>query len=797
MWEARITRRQFLGAAAALAGVATTGLFAALGRPGLKPTGSQSGDKGHWVPTCCFMCGGNTGILVRVEEGRAVKIEPNPDNPVGVCNVSTDFPAFKEKGAALCPKGNAGLMALYDPDRIKRPLKRTNPRKGRDEDPGWREIAWEQALDEITERLRGLREAGEAHTLLWFTEDATATDIQADFCALYGTPNFYMHSNLCDVSRKAVFKLVLGHDRPLADFVRARYILLFGWNPLSAMKWSHLPRVITAALERGARLVVVDPKLSTTAARAHRWVAIRPGTDGAMALAMAHTIIAEGLYDAEFVNQWTVGFEEYARYVRDKTPEWAEGITGVPAAVIREVARELATTKPAVVDFWSGPGQHSNAVQGGRAIALLAALTGNVDAPGTLVIPEKGGGAHPPLKKPKIDRPRFDGLEHYPFGHSSGVYTEVVNRLVDGDGPYPVKAAVVVAQNLVLSIPGTDRVVEALSRIPFTVVVDNYLSETALLADIVLPGTTYLERWEVVGQWVTWPVISLRQPVVPPIFGQIPEHDLVIELGRRLNLTDAEGRPYFADLTYDRYLDAMLRGSRARMGLEEFRRLPGATWVDPRGTRYHKYAEELPTEQLAGAVAVNGVLYRTDDEGRMQAVGVVVKGRPRVGFNTPSRKVEFFSAQLAARKDARGRPLSGLPEYQPRDWQPSPEYPLYLINWKEMSHTHSRTFNNPYLMALKNESELYINSATARRLGIRDGDRVWVESPYGKARAVAKVVEGIHPETVGLQHGFGHWGFGRVAKGRGIADGQFNRPVSDPVSGMALHKEVCVRVYRA
>jgi thiosulfate reductase/polysulfide reductase chain A len=152
---------------------------------------------------------------------------------------------------------------------------------------------------------------------------------------------------------------------PLADFIQSKYILLFGWNPTSAIKWVYLPRIITRAVERGARLVVVDPYLSDTAAKAQEWVALRPGTDGALALALAHVIIRDQLYDQEFVARWTVGFDEYAALVESATPAWAEAITSVRAQVIERLARELATTKPALVDAWSGPGQHSNGVQGG------------------------------------------------------------------------------------------------------------------------------------------------------------------------------------------------------------------------------------------------------------------------------------------------------------------------------------------------------------------------------------------------------------------------------------------------
>jgi anaerobic selenocysteine-containing dehydrogenase len=186
------------------------------------------------------MCGGQSGILAHVVNGVVDKVEPNHWNPNNYSNLSTDFfDGYDEKfgcreGGSLCPKGNAGIMQLYDPDRVKRPLKRTNPDKSLDADPKWQEISWDQALDEIAAKMKALRDGGEAHKLLWFHEDFSFVDIQQDFAKLYGTPNISMHSNLCDVSRKASFKSVMGDDRPNADFLQAKYILLFGWNPTAA-----------------------------------------------------------------------------------------------------------------------------------------------------------------------------------------------------------------------------------------------------------------------------------------------------------------------------------------------------------------------------------------------------------------------------------------------------------------------------------------------------------------------------------------------------------------------------------
>jgi thiosulfate reductase/polysulfide reductase chain A len=834
-FDPKLGRRRFLktvglGAAAAASTAGLTGCMS---------IGSKSRDleknpdaakawgreAGQWIPSCCNMCGGQCGILAHVVNGVVEKIEPNHWNPNNCANVSSDFfegytedYGFRE-GGVICPKGNAGLYQLYDPDRVKTPLKRTNP--DRNGDPKWQEISWEQAYTEITARLKKLKDAGEAHKLLWMSEDHSFTHPQSDFCLLYGTPNYSMHSNLCDVARKASFKTVMGHDRPLADFIETKYILLFGWNPTAAIKWVHLPRIITQGIERGAKMVVVDPYLSDTAAKGQEWVSIRPGTDGAMALAMAHVIIRDKLYDETFISQWVSGFEEFSAFVKDKTPDWAEQITSVPAKTIARLARELATTKPALVDVWSGPGQHSNGVQGGRAIAVLNALIGSINAPGGMIIPNAAGNAHghveaAPDAEATLKQPRFDEAKKYPFGHKSGVYTQLFTNLAEGKGPYQPKAMFVVFQNPAMSIPG-NMVPKAFSKLETLVVVDTMLSETAQYADYVIPGTVYLERYDLNTHWVTWPAMGLRQPVVKPIFGQPAEYEFVAELGRRLGLKDHEGKDFFRigplsgkpieNLTewYEDYLSKECVNGKPRMTLEQIKQLPGAVWVDKKGTEFLAHTHEVAADKLKDAFYDGdkrkdgtAVYDKPPKDGKKgKRLGTVFGGKVLKAFDTPSGKVELYAPKLAEKKDAWGRPVDPLPVYEPRKWQPNAEFPFFLINWKEANHTHTRTQNNPVLLELKPENPLVIHPDTAQKYGIQEGDEVWVESPHGKTLAKAHVTPRIHPEVVGAQHGFGHTAMGKKAKGRGSNFGGLNVCESDPLSGQALHKEICVRIRKA
>lgn len=739
-------------------------------------------EAGQWIPSCCNMCGGQDGIMVQVIDGVVNRIEPNHWNPAGYTNISSDFAdGYSEdhgcrEGAAICPRGNAGVMSLYDPDRVLKPLKRTNPDRSPGADPKFKEISWEQALDEVSAVLKDLQRRKEEEKLVWMSEDHSFVNIQDDFCKLFGTPNYVNHSNICDVARKASFSSVMGDGRPLADFAESKYFLIFGWNPTSALKWVHLPRIINKGLENGARMVVVDPHLSDTAAKAHMWVPIRPGTDGALALAIGHVIIREGLWDKEFVTNWTVGFDEYAEYVKSKTPEWAEKITSVPARTIEKIAVELGSTKPALVDAWSGAGQHSNGVQGGRAIAMLNALIGSYDRAGGMISPERNGHKHMEVHpnaraQEALTGARLDDKASYPMGHGSGVYTQLFANLAEGKH-YTPEVLFVVFQNPMMSIPGTQQVARALQRFKTIVVIDTHLSETAAMADYVIPGSNYLERYDLTAHWVTWPVLGLRQPVIPPREGVLPEYETVTAIGRRLGLTDASGKPFFdigplsgkaisgTKEWYEDYLSNEIFNAAPKITLDELKNLPGAVWVDrTKGTRYEKFRQN--------------------------------------GFKTPTGKVQFVDQALAKKVDANGKPISALPEYRDRDWMPTAEYPLYLVSWKEASHTHSRTQNNALLLDIKGSNPLQIHPETAARLGLSDGDLVTLESPHGSTRGIVKITERMHPEVVGMQAGFGHTGLGRLAKGRGTFDGMLRPTKGDPISGMALHKETCVRLRKA
>jgi thiosulfate reductase/polysulfide reductase chain A len=321
---------------------------------------------------------------------------------------------------------------------------------------------------------------------------------------------------------------------------------------------------------------------------------------------------------------------------------------------------------------------------------------------------------------------------------------EARDAMISGQ-PYQPKAAVFVMQNFVMSVPNTAKNLQALNNLDLIVSVDTHMSETALMADYVIPGTTYLERYELLPQWVTFPAVSLRQPAVAPLFGQRTEYEFVQDLAMKMGYDI-----YPFNVPYEQFMDDALMGG-IGIGLEQLKALPGATWIGG-DTHYYKYKTS--------------------------------------GFATPSKKFEFYSQQM------QDKGLNPMPDYVPTEDGPTSAYPFHLINWKDPLHTHSRTMNNRWLMEFMGENVLWININRAKTLGIGDGDMVTVENQYGSARVRAKVTRRIHPDVVGMVHGFGHWALGPIAKGKGANDAQFVPGKAERLSGMAAHKDGAVRVYR-
>ncbi|MDO9518187.1 MAG: molybdopterin-dependent oxidoreductase [Methanosarcinaceae archaeon] len=791
----KITRRDFLKLTAAAVGTVAIGDVASAAvdcddchKLAAVPARKQPH---QWIPSYCNMCGGMSGIHIDIlpneitGETMVMKVGPNPYNPTGVSNNSKDYFDNIGEGSALCARGNAAVELLYDPDRLQKPMRRTNPAKGRGVEPKFEEITWPEAIAEISEKLGTLKAAGESHKLVWFADGQNYKHLQEDFCNLYGTPNHFQYNQNSDSARKAALKISMGEENAMLDAVESKYILLFGSNPLSSIKHGYEVRTIIRGIENGARLIVVDPYLSFTATKAHEWLPIKPGTDGAFALAMAHVIIKEGLFDEEFIDHWTLGFNDFANFVKDKTPQWAEDITGLSKEIITHTARELALTKPAAIDIGAGVTQHSNAVQTGRAIAALAALTGQIDRRGTIVFPNMGGLARQDVSYDDITEPSLDG--DYPFADNS--YIGALDAITTGK-PYKPKIGVVMGENVVMSTPGTNEVVNALKALEFLVVVGTHINETSELADIVLPATTQFESYDLNENYITWPSVALRQPAIEPLFNQMTEYETIIALGENLKLKTSDGEEFFKGLDYLEYLEAELKNGPSGLSIAELQKLDGAVWTDKvNGTSYEKYRQKVVAPS-GSQVDSDGVLH--DSNGN--AIGVTVWDTFYNGFDTKSRKFEFVSEHLEDLNDANGKMINKMPVYTPVEAIPSWDYPLYLINWHESAHYSVNTQNNVYLNELKWDNPVAIHPKTAEKLNIKTGDKIEVESEYGKASMLALLTDRIRPDTVGWMHGFGHWRMGDVADGKGANVYDVVPMKAEAITGNQMSKEAVVDI---
>lgn len=888
-----VSRRGFLSWSAAVGAAG----FVFSGLPGLfkgisaaKAAEITDYTSGKWIKSGCNMCGGQCGIDCFVDaNGVLRKIEPLRD-PNNIAGVSTNYTTQlaltgdKYEHGTLCCKGNSGRKSVYDPDRLQTPMRRVGPRGAAS---SFVPITWDEAITLTATKLQSIKSSYGARSIFWFGEDHSFTHIQQDFCDALGCPNYSNHSMLCDTSRKALYKSVFGNERPLPDFENTNHLLVFGWNFLSAIKWTWLAKAFARGRAKADfKFVYVDPVFNATAAKADQWVPVKPGTDGALALAMCHRIVnaaGSGNYDEAFVAAHGLGFEAFKGFLNNtgayadgqvKDSVWAAGVTGLPQATIEGMADDLIAAfkagKKICIDVWSGPGHKGNATQGGRAIVCLMGLFGAIDRVGAMINPERQGvsrlAKNPGWPASKngwrpdgttdiklteatvAGRPIRDAsgalwnsgqlvpagtafTRRYLYGHSSGSYVDSREVLVnqrDAFGfPYPAKAAVVVFQNLMMSMGDPERTRKALDGMEFVLCVDTHMSETALMADVVIPGSNYLERFDINARWVTFRSINLRQPVVKPwIQGGRSEAQFFMDLGGAMGLAGFKTTPEFSvDANYNKkeWENYMALGWTKSMTWDELK--AAGIWMEdfaaPKGgTHYEKYKKVATGKAFDGATMdvvtfgpVGGEVYTVRNKTSKAILGFATSATPATYdeapgiWPTPSGKYQFWDPLLndayVGKIFPGGADMTGdlrfhpLPAYKSQDEIPSAGFPLYFISWKEVEHTHTRTFNNPWLMEMKAENRLWVHPTAATARGLDEEDLVYVQSPYGVVRARVHVTYGIRPDTVGFVRGFGHWALGKLAKGRGAHDGWLLPPRAEIHSAQLPHKDMVCQVTKA
>jgi len=676
-------------------------------------------------------------MVVSLEEGRVIEIRGDPTDP--------------ESKGELTLRGKQMREVLYAPDRLKYPMKRIGE-KGEGE---WERISWDEALTIIADKLGEIKkeygaEAIDFHYGHYHSGDVSSYLVR--LANLIGTPNISTPNHVCHVPRIFLqFFFDFGAVVP-PDVAHASLIVIWGGNPKVTNKPQSI--AIKEAIERGAKLIVIDPRVTSYAEEADIHAQLRPGTDGALALGMLNVIIKEGLYDKEFVDKWTIGFEKLEKHVEDYPPEKVEEITWVSAETIREMARMYATTKPACISPRNALDQHTNASCAIRAINILMAITGNLDIRGGNIIslPVLMGqndislGEKLPVeareKKIGVDKCLFSKIFHmFPSASTPALWDAIIHGK-----PYPIKAMFVMAANPVLTCANSKVVEEALRKLDFLAVADIFMTPTAELADIVLPACTFLEktRYAIYSthadhSWNAPSRIMLSPKVVEPLYESWSDWKIICELGKKLGYAE-----YFPWETREEAIDYELEPF--GVTCEKLRAHPEGITITLPPLMYKKFSGffgRILRSMLKMTKFKNYPRMYRKYEGFLK------------GFLTPSKKVELYSERL---KELGYDPL---PVYKEPAESPvsrpdiAKEYPLILITGSKLEmYTHSMMRNIPELYEQFPENLLEINPETAAKLGIVDSDIVSVESPRGRIECMAKVTDRIDPRVVHLYHGF-------------------------------------------
>jgi len=642
------------------------------------------------VLTDCTLCYHSCGTIVTVKDGKAVKVEGLPSHPLN-------------KGK-LCPKGKAMLDNIYDPKRLKYPMKRVGK--------NWKRVTWDQALTEIADKLLKLKEEFGPGTLGVFSgsigvENLEMAGLTQRIKAAFGSPNFFSVESICYRMRIRTRQITFG-KYPTEEIDSNLYIL-WGHNPEASD--FPLQLAIEENLKKGAKLIVIDPKRIPLADRAEMYLRIRPGTDGAMALAMIHVIINEKIYDADFIEKYTCGFDTLISHVQQYTPEWAEKITWVHAHDIRKLARLFAKTKGAgIYQGTCTQDQTANGTQNSRAFSVLQIITGNINNPGGWVISPRLplGNVGLGVKGEPL------GANEYPlfyevWGRKSpyGVVTCVPENI-----PEKIKAFLVIGGNPVISMADSNAFKSAFKKLELLVVHDLFMTETGELAHYVFPACSHLEKWGVAYTYNVChclPYLMLRKKTIEPYYESWSEWKFFTELAKRLGIGDKFPWKSEEELV--------------------------AYELEPTGLTF----EELLIKKPEGAY------YQQKQYGMKEGMA----------FSTPTKKIEIYSDALARLG------FDPLPTYLEPQRSPisSPEllekYPLILSTGsRNLYYTHGQFRRVKSLQAKNPEPRVEIGPKTASLYGIKKSDEIIIGTNRGTVKMKAHVDKRVAEGVVFVPHGW-------------------------------------------
>jgi len=662
------------------------------------------------ISTFCAMCGPGMGCGVNcyVKDGRFIRIEGMKEAPTN-------------KGK-LCPKALASFQWVYSPQRLRYPLKRV----GEKGESKFERITWDEALDIIAIKLKEQKENYGPESLAILSPQKRGYNaFSRRFLTAHGSPN-YGHSGICATQRAFSFAYTIGTLTLSADYENADLIIIWGANSSYSGPRGEIKRILDAK-DRGAKLIVITPQMQPDAAKADIWVPVRPGTDGALALAMLNVVINEQLYDKDFVSKWCYGFDKLVTHIQKYTPEWAEPITGLPASQIIEIARIYGTAKSACVIVGNAFEQAVDSSNAVRVVAILMAISGNLDRSGGNIVPM---GSTMPSVKPlhlgerytqefidKLVGPEIASCFQPFMGGTSSAYYHCINSVLTEE-PYPIKTIIAPGTQPTVITRGTKRVVEALKKLEFFIVIDVMQNSSMPWADIVIPVATMYEcdhPFEAEGNW-----IMARNKVIDPLGDYKSDYEFWLDLGTRMG--------YGEDFWYGSIKECMnYQLENFGMTIEELRKYPKGIIYEPKPMVYEKYERifATPSTRLSKAPYL--------PQGKVACYNTAFEEN---GFNPLPEWVEPPESK------------TGTPEILTK-------YPLIFFD------THSSDVyiqgwlrNVPYLREIQPDPWIHIHPETAKERGIEDGDWAIIESPHGWIRVKALYSPGIRPDAVMSLHGW-------------------------------------------
>ena len=816
--QVEVSRRKFLQGSVALSIVGGTSVSVSnLLASNSKETGdfkfttkTGTGDA-TLIPTLCEMCVNKCAAIARVEEGVVTKLDPNPM-----------FPKSKNM---LCPRGNAGINALYDPDRLKYPMIRI----GEKGDGKFKRVTWDEAYDAIlngTDKFKGLasileEEKDNRSTVGYSAGEGMAEHTFASFMGdKLGSSNFLNHASVCLLTTMAGYSLTIGAYGQ-ADLENAEYIIMAGANRAEAIITPDTMDLFKRTRGRGAKLIVIDPRFTNTAAQADAWHGINVGTDLAFVLAMTYVVFKEGLYNRQYIENNVNGFDEYKNHIisNNYTPEWAEKITGIKAKFIVKRAREFMAYAPRAIYYQGRRSAWSkNDFQLRRAQAIFTSLGGGIDMKGGIVF-----GSNVPLGKEEVNsamyanaEARIDSKEAAIVG-ASGTWIGWRNMIIEGRSPYPVRAMFNYKHNPMLSVPNTAKTKKLFEHMELVVTIDTMPSDTVMMSDVVLPECTYLEREDPVKAFGgVQPSIALRNKVIDPMYETKP----VIEIMR--GLTQKISKPLF-EIT--KKYDEDVQEEIADRGEAAVYKEDGFDMTDA----FMRSQEEINKELVLKSHLIeayetlkkDGVYYpnmKSDykkisdnehvyyaeknkfysvkkDKGEHEdsyadtCINEKEMAAIRDSVKTPSGKVEMVLSFMTKKG------IDSMPTWRKEFETITPENKFRFITGRHAQFTQNSTQNNIMLLDLTKENYLWINENDAKKKGISFGDLVEVESKVGKIHIKAYPTIKIIPGVVFYVHGFGAKSTGLTFGYRnGASDNEIIEDVIEPVFGSAAMHETIVDV---